>query len=310
MAGSAEAWASASLVDLPCGSSTFAARDARDRFLPSSHSGASTRASLALDEVAPRRQASFSSPTCCPACLGPSYRAAPRFTTRERAETDGTGLVRGVFLPRAACSTESLAPLSIRSDQAASLLDATCSSTNPRPLLRNPREGLPLPRPKAPSIEASFLSTPDRDPTPRPRSNLSITPRASWKRAVVLPPRSRFPEVPSVAPRGPLFGRSERHRPRHPCTPVPLLAVLALPRCQTQLFDFCNTSNDTRSRFRSNAPSSPARWPFLFFGHHTLQTTRLGESLQRATRLDPDASHCLEAAPSEEEDPGPYPVSR
>jgi hypothetical protein len=96
MAGSAEAWASASLADSPCDSSTFAARDARDRFLPSSHSGASTRASLAPDEVAPRKQASFSSPTCCPACLGPSYRAAPRFTTRERAETDGTGLVRGV----------------------------------------------------------------------------------------------------------------------------------------------------------------------------------------------------------------------
>lgn len=58
-AGSREAWASAALADSPCDSSTFAARDARDRFLPSSHSGASTRASLALDEVAPRVLASF-----------------------------------------------------------------------------------------------------------------------------------------------------------------------------------------------------------------------------------------------------------
>lgn len=53
-----------------------------------------------------------------------------------------------------------------------------------------------------------------------------------------------------------------------------------------------------------------ARTMAFFFGHHTLQTARLGEGLQRATRLDLDASHCLEAAPSEEEDPGPHPVSR
>jgi len=114
------------------------------------------------------------------------------------------------------------------------------------------------------------------------------------------------PCVPSIATLAPFVGRSERHRPRHPCTPAPLLTVLALPRCQTQLFDFCNTMNDTRARLRSDA-----RHPRPHFGLtlRAFTTIRLGEPLQRATRLDPDASHCLEAAPSEEEDPGPRTVS-
>jgi hypothetical protein len=184
MAGSAEAWASASLVDLPCDSSTFAARDARDRFLPSSHSGASTRASLALDEVAPRRQASFSSPTCCPACLGPSYRAAPRFTTRERAETDGTGLVRGVFLPRAACSTESLAPLSIRSDQAASLVDMRLV----RPRILDRFSGIP--------VKVSRFHDPRRLPSKRAFSRPRTEIRRRAREATLRSPLERAGSAP------------------------------------------------------------------------------------------------------------------
>jgi len=61
-----------------------------------------------------------------------------------------------------------------------------------------------------------------------------------------------IPRVPWIATSATRVGRSERHRPRHPCTPGPLWTVRALPRCQTRPFDFCNTSNDTRARLRSN----------------------------------------------------------
>jgi len=74
-------------------------------------------------------------------------------------------------------------------------------------------------------------------------------------------------------------------------------------------FDFCNTTNDTRARFRSDVRTLARAL--------ALRPTRGADdysprrTLQRATRLDLDASHCLEAAPSEEEDPGhrsPFPV--
>lgn len=167
--------------------------------------------------------------------------------------------------------------------------------------VRKPREGPPRPRSRAPSIEASFLSTPGRNPTPHPRSPFRC-PSSELEACRGFAATITFPCVPSIATLAPLVGRSERHRPRHPCTPAPLLTVLALPRCQTQLFDFCNTMNDTRARLRSDAHVLART---LVRPSARLQIIRLGEHLQRATRLDPDASHCLEAAPSEEEDPGP-----
>jgi len=171
--------------------------------------------------------------------------------------------------------------------------------------VRKPREGPPRPRSRAPFIEASFLSTPGRGPTPHPRSPFRC-PSSELEACRGFAATITSPCVPSTATFAPLVGRSERHRPRHPCTPAPLLTVLALPRCQTQLFDFCNTMNDTRARLRSDARILARAFGFTLC---TFTTIRLGEPLQRATRLVPDASHCLEAAPSEEEDPGPRTVS-
>lgn len=130
--------------------------------------------------------------TCGLAPWGSSYRAAPRFTTRERAEADGSVLVRGVVFLAQRWPIEPLTPLSIRSESAASPLEAT---DVPRILDRfyeGPVKVSSRPRPRAPSIEVSFLSTPDLSPTPR-RWGPFGSPPASWNRAVVLPPRSRFP---------------------------------------------------------------------------------------------------------------------
>jgi len=57
--------------------------------------------------------------------------------------------------------------------------------------------------------------------------------------------------------------------------------------------------------------SSPRPPDGLTHRPFTNDSPRRINRLQRATRLDLDASHCLEAAPSEEEDPGhrsPFPV--
>jgi len=134
----------------------------------------------------------------------------------------------------------------------------------------------------APSIGVSFLSTPDRGPTPRRCgsfrfSTSELESRRGFAATITVPC------VPSIATFATLVGRSGRHRSRHPCTPAPLLTVPALPRCQTQLFDFCNTSNDTRARLRSDA-----RIPVRLDGvtHPSrLQTIRLGEWRSRATTV-------------------------
>jgi len=124
--------------------------------------------------------------------FGPSYRAAPRFTTRERAETDRASAGARRFLPRAGCSIESLTPLSIRRGPATPKKGRHAQRRIRDRFVRKPREGPPRPRSKAPSIEASFFSTADRSPMPRSPPTFPWT-RASWERAVVLPPRSRFP---------------------------------------------------------------------------------------------------------------------
>lgn len=138
MAGSAEAWASFAPIDSSCDSSTLATRDARDRFLPSSHSGASTRASWDPSEVAPRGHESFRLPcSLLDLWLAPLGRATEphRVSRRESGlRRIERALVRGVFFLAQPFPIESLTPLSIRREPAAPSRGTTCSPTDPRPL--------------------------------------------------------------------------------------------------------------------------------------------------------------------------------
>lgn len=140
--------------------------------------------------------------------------------------------------------------------------------------VRKPREGPPRPRPKAPSIESELSLDPGREAQRRAREDLAVFAR-ELRACHGFAATITLSYVPSIATHAPPVERSVSHRPRHPCTPVPLLAVLALPRCQTQP----STSATLRTTHehdsdRTFAPSL-ARWPF---GQPALQMIiRLGE---------------------------------
>lgn len=82
----------------------------------------------------------------------------------------GPALGRGVFFLAQRAPVAPLTPLSTRSDSAASRWMRLPRLRIRDRFVRKPREGPPRPRSRAPSIEASFLSTPGRNPTPHPRS--------------------------------------------------------------------------------------------------------------------------------------------
>jgi len=153
----------------------------------------------------------------------------------------------------------------------------------------------------------SFLSIPGARPDTAPTTPCGLMSELRACRGFAATITLSY--VPSIATRAPSVERSVSHRPRHPCTPVPLLAVLALPRCQTQP----STSATLRTTHEHDSDrtfdSSLARWPF---GQPALQTIiRLGELCSEPLGLISMLRIASKQPLSEEGDPGhrsPFPV--
>jgi len=178
------------------------------------------------------------------------------------------------FLPRAACPTEPLTPLSIRRESPASLERFGQSADGSKTAsYESPVKVLRVHDPRRLPSKVSFLSIPGARPDTAPTTPCGLVSELRGCRGFAATLTLSY--VPSIATLAPPVERSVSHRPRHPCTPVPLLAVLALPRCQTQP----STSATLRTTHehdsdRTFAPSL-ARWPF---GQPALQMIiRLGE---------------------------------
>jgi len=178
------------------------------------------------------------------------------------------------FLPRAACPTEPLTPLSIRRESPASLERCGQSADGSKTAsYESPVKVFRVHDPRRLPSKVSFLSIPGARPDTAPTTPCGLVSELRACRGFAATITLSY--VPSIATLAPPVERSNSHRPRHPCTPVPLLAVPALPRCQTQP----STSATLRTTHEHDSdrtfPSSLARWPF---GQPALQTIiRLGE---------------------------------